>query len=196
MEQGVQSPSVSGDSTKYSIGGTQVYTDVLWNNHLIGDGSSQGLPDHDKKLVPTLHNFTYDVYFWADNVELSQALEFDINQFVDNKSFIFGHECRIAQGNVWAVWDNQNNTWVPTGKPCKPLSNSWNHLVIQVQRTSDDQLLYQTITLNGETQTLNWYLPPSEKNDWWGVTINYQEDGNFAQDPYDVFVDQLNFSYW
>jgi hypothetical protein len=43
---------------------------------------------------------------------------------------------------------------------------------------------------------LNWYLPPNQQNDWWGITINYQEDGNFAQDAYDVYLDQLNFSYW
>jgi hypothetical protein len=196
MAQGVNSPSVSGNSTKYSIGGTQVYTDVLWNNHLIGDFSSQGLPDSDKSLVPTLHNFIYDVQFFTADISKVQSLEFDINQFVNGKSFIFGHECNIAEGNVWAVWDNQNSKWVPTGKPCFPKSNSWNHVVIQVQRTSDGQLLYQTITLNGETQTLNWYLPPSDKADWYGITINYQQDGNFAQQPYDVFIDNLNFTYW
>src|SRR5947209_1079877 len=38
MYQGVKNPTVSGNSTQFNIGGTMVYTDVLWNNHLIGDG--------------------------------------------------------------------------------------------------------------------------------------------------------------
>src|SRR5579864_3491140 len=67
MYQGVKSPTLSGSSTQFNIGGTMIYTDVLWNNHLIGDLSSQGLPDSSHTLVPTLHNFTYDVYFFSSN---------------------------------------------------------------------------------------------------------------------------------
>src|SRR5215469_9473527 len=76
------SPSMDGMSTKTTYaGGTTQWADILWNNHLIGDFSSQGLPDTSKTLIPTLHNFTYDVYFWVGNTANSQALEFDINQF-------------------------------------------------------------------------------------------------------------------
>src|SRR5207253_5270544 len=46
---GVSSPSVSGSSTRHDIGGTTQYADVLWNNHLIGDFSSQGFPDFSKR---------------------------------------------------------------------------------------------------------------------------------------------------
>ena len=42
MYQDVKSPTLSGNSTQYNIGGTMDYSDVLWNNHLIGDFSSQG----------------------------------------------------------------------------------------------------------------------------------------------------------
>lgn len=41
-----------------------------------------------------------------------------------NMGFVFGHECRVATGNEWDVWDNQNARWVPTGIPCYPNSNS------------------------------------------------------------------------
>jgi hypothetical protein len=151
--QNVKSPSMSGESMEMSLGGSQGYGDGLWNNHLIGTESSQGLPDTNHTLVPTLHNFTYDVYFWAGDINLAQAVEFDINQFFNNQGFIWGHECRVAGGNEWDIWDNVNSTWVPTGISCHPNSNSWNHLTIQVQRTSSNQLLYQSITLNGKTGT-------------------------------------------
>ena len=195
MTQGVSSPSLSGQATEYYVGGSVPFSDALWNNHLIGPGSSQGMPDGNQTVVPSLHNFTYDVYFYGDNLGLSQALEFDINQFFGNMSFIFGHECRIATGNEWDVWDNQNARWTPTGIPCHPNSNGWNHLTIQVQRTSNNDLVYQSITLNGSTHTLNWTFPHGSSAGWYGLTINYQMDGNSKQDSYNVYLDNLTFTY-
>ena len=195
MYQGIKSPALSGNSTQFNIGGTMDYSDVLWNNHLIGDLSSQGLPDSNHTLVPTLHNFTYDVWFYSTNIGSAQAIEFDINQFFNGMGFTWGHECRIDGGNEWDVWDNTNDKWVPTGISCYPLQNAWNHVTIQVQRTTDNHLLYQSITLNGQTHTLNWTYSPYSAPGWWGITINYQMDGNYQQSPYTVYLDELNFTY-
>src|SRR6266702_1558240 len=174
----ISSPSKDGISTKSVYGGGTVqWGDVLWNNHIIGYFSSQGLLDSAHTLVPTLHNFTYDVYFWVKDASVSQALEFDINQFTGGLSFIWGHECRIAGGHEWDVYDNTHHKWVPTGVPCSPLSGAWNHLVINVQRTSSNQLLCRSITLNGNTATTNHYESPNTTS-WNGITINYQLDGN------------------
>lgn len=196
MTQNQSSPAKSGKSTKFHIGGTTAYADALWNNHLIGDFSSQGMPDSNHTLVPTLHNFTYDVWFYGSDLSKSQALEFDINQFFDGNGYIWGHECRIAGGNEWDTWDNVKAKWVATGVACNPLSNSWNHLTIQVQRTSDNKLLFQTITLNGKTDTLNITRDHGTAKGWYGVTINYQQDGNSKQQAYDIYLDWLNFTYW
>jgi len=192
---GISSPSLSGSSTKHHIGGTRPYSDVLWNNHIVGSFSSQGLPDYNHTLVPNLHNFVYDVYFYAKNISYSQALEFDINQFTGGQSFIWGHECRIAGGHEWDIYSNVYHKWVPTGVPCYPANNAWNHVVIQVQRTSGGRLLYKSITLNGQTATLNIYKYPTNTS-WSGVTINYQQDGNSSQQAYSIWLDKVNFSYW
>ena len=195
MNQGVSSPSVSGNATQFNIGGQTTFSDALWNNHLIGDYSSQGLPDSKESLNASLHNFTYDVYFYAKDISVSQGLEFDINQFVNGQSFIWGHECRIAGGHEWDIWDNQGQKWHPTGIACNPKSNTWNHVVIQVQRTSDDHLLFQSITLNGKTSTLNYKESPTSTG-WSGVTVNYQMDGDRNQTPYSIWLDKFNFIYW
>ena len=196
MTQGIGTPSKSGNATQFDIGGQTRFADVLWNNHLIGDFSSQGMPDSSRTLVPTLHNFTYDVWFYGTNLELSQALEFDINQFFGGTGYIWGHECRIAGGHEWDTWDNVNSKWVATGIACNPLSNAWNHVTIAVQRTSSNQLLFQSITFNGVTSALNITRPPGvAPASWYGVTINYQMDGNTTQQPYSVWLDQLSFSY-
>jgi hypothetical protein len=195
MAQGVRSPSLSGNAAAFNVGGSAPYSDALFNNHLIGDLSSQGMPDHDHTLVPTLHNFSYDVWFFGSNLGLSQALEFDLNQFFEGMGFIWGHECRIAGGNEWDIWDNQKAHWTPTGIPCYPKNNAWNHLTIKVQRTSNDELLYQSITLNGVTNTLNRTFGHGSAPGWYGVTLNYQQDGNNKQQSYDIYLDNLNFSY-
>jgi hypothetical protein len=194
MTQGIKSPSLSGNSAQMDVGGQTDYSDGLWNNHLIGDFSSQGLPDTNHLLIPNVHNFTYDVYFYATDLSSSQALEFDINQFVNGQSFIWGHECRIAGGNEWDIWDNQGQKWHPTGIACNPVNNSWNHLVIQAQRTSDNRLLFQSISLNGQTAILNYYETPTATT-WYGITINYQQDGNYKQQPYSIWLDKLIFTY-
>ena len=195
MGQNVSSPSISGSAAKFSIGGTSKYTDVLWNNHLVGDFSSHGKPDSDHSVAAGTHNFVYDVYFFGADLPVSQALEFDINLFVNGKSYIWGHECRIAGGHEWDIWDNQGTKWHATGVPCHPNNNAWNHLVLKAKRTSDDHLLFQSITLNGYTANLNYYESPTPTN-WHGITLNYQMDGNVSQQDYSFYLDRLNFSYW
>ena len=69
----------------------------------------------------------------------------------------------------------------------------WNHLILQVQRTSDGKLLFHSITLNGKTAVLDRYDSPDSRN-WYGVTVNYQIDGNSAGTPYTVYLDKLNFT--
>ncbi len=195
MQQGIGSPSMSGSATQFNIGGTGPYWDVLFFNHLIGPYSSQGMPDSNHTIVPTLHNFTYDAYFYGTDLNLSQVLEFDINQFFDNMGFIWGTQCRVAGGNGWDIWDNVNSHWVHTGFSCYPNSNAWNHVTIQVQRTSDNKLWYQTITLNGVTNNINQYYDPGSAPGWYGVTVNYQMDGNSKQSAYSTYLDNFSLTY-
>lgn len=196
MVKEVTSPSLSGSATQFDIGGNIPFSDILWNNHLIGDLSSQNLKDSKKTLVPSLHNFVYEAYFFGSDLSVSQALEFDINQFFNGKSFIWGHECRIGGGHEWDTWDNVKQHWVPSGIACNPKEDEWNHVVIEVQRTDDDRLLFQSITLNDQKSVLNRYDVPTARKDWYGVTINYQQDGNRDQAPYSIWLDKVNFTYW
>jgi hypothetical protein len=193
--QGIGNPSISGQASQYNMWGSGPYWDVLFNNHVVGDGSSQGLLDSNHTIVPNAHFFTYDVYFFGANLAASQAVEFDLNQFFDGMGFIWGHECRIAGGHQWDIWDNINQHWTPTGIPCYPNNNAWNHLTLKVQRTPDNKLLYQSITLNGTTYNLNRYFSPWTSHGWYGLTVNYQMDGDYKQTPYTIYLDQLTYSY-
>ena len=197
MAQHVQSPSLSGNATEFNVGGTTPYSDVLWSNPVIGQYSSQGLPDNNHTLLPTLHNFTYDAYFYGSNLGLTQVLEFDINMYMNGVGMIWGNQCRIAGGHQWDIWDNVSNQWVSTGVACNPIDNGWNHVTIQVQRESDNTLLFQSITLNGVTANINKTSAPfSVPGNWWGVTVNYQMDGNYQQASNNTYLDNFSLTYW
>jgi len=109
-------------------------------------------------------------------LQLAENLEFDIGQFFDNLGLMFGTQCQMVNGQVWGIWDNVNGRWVSTKAPCHPLNNSWNHLTIQFERTSSNDLMYKTITLNGVTSTINATYPPFSAPGWYGIVVNFQLD--------------------
>jgi hypothetical protein len=197
MTQGVSSPSLSGHATQFYLGGTTPYADVLFSNPLIGQGSTQGLPDSNHTLLPTLHNFTYDADFFTASLAVTQVLEFDVSMYFNGLSLIWGQQCRVAGGNEWDIWDNINAKWVPTGIGCNPVNNGWNHVTIQMQRESDNWLLFQSITLNGKTTPVNrYYQASTAPSGWWGVTVNYQMDGNKNMAGYSTYLDNFSLRYW
>jgi hypothetical protein len=196
MTQGIKSPSMSGKSTQFNLGGTTPYSDVLWSLPLLGQNSTQGLADSAHTLLPALHDFTYDAYFYPTNLGVTQVLEFDISMYFNGLGLVWGNQCRVLGGNQWDIWDNVNARWVPTGVACNPVNNSWNHVTIQGQRKSDNSLLFQSITLNGVTSSINQTYPPgSAPAGWWGVTVNYQMDGNSKQSANTTYLDNFSFTY-
>ena len=196
----VASTSLSGHATRFNLGGasgTAPYGDVLFSLPLIGQYSTQNLLDTSRTLMPTLHNFTYDAYFYVTNASITQVLEFDINMYMNSVGQIWGTQCNNLGGKVWDIWDDANAKWVSTGAACNLINGGWNHVTLQVQREANNSLLYQSITLNGVTTVLNktyppFYVPAS----WYGVTVNYQMDGNAKQTPYTTYLDNVSLTYW
>jgi hypothetical protein len=196
----VASPSLSGHATEFTLGGatgTAPWGDVLFSLPLIGQYSTQNLPDTNRTLMPALHNFTYDAYFYVTNAPVTQVLEFDISMYMNSVGQIWGNQCNNLGDKAWDIWDNANAKWVSTGAPCNLINGGWNHVTLQMQREADNSLLYQSITLNGVTIVLNksyapFYVPAS----WYGVTVNYQMDGNAKQTPYSTYLDNFSLTYW
>ncbi len=196
----VSTPSLSGHATQFSLGGpsgTAPWGDVLFSLPLLGHYSTQNLPDTGHKLLPNLHNFTYDADFYVTNASVTQVLEFDINMYMNGTGMIWGTQCNNLGGNVWDIWDNANAKWVSTGVACNLKNGAWNHVILQMQRETNNTLLYQSITLNGLTANINkTYTPFSVPVSWWGVTVNYQMDGNSKQAAHSTYLDNFSFTYW
>ncbi len=197
MTQGVLTPSVTGNATRFDIGGTTPYADVLWSNPVIGQFSTQGLPDTDHSLLPTVHNFIYDADFYVTDASVTQVLEFDISMYMNGAGMIWGNQCNNLGDKDWDIWDNVNAKWVSAGVPCNLIDKGWNHVTIQVQREADNTLLFQSITLNGSTANINkTYAPFTVPAGWWGITVNYQMDGDHNQAAYTTYLDNFSLTYW
>lgn len=181
MTQHIHSPSLTNNSTKYSLGGNSPYHDAIWWKQL---GTNSGAT-----------HFTYDLYFYLTAPGAAQALEFDMNQSVSGRKFIFGTECNIRGAHQWDVWDTAGGRWVHTGIACStPPAYQWNHLVLQFQRVGN-QTKFISVTLNGHLNYINrtfntFGVNASELN------AAVQLDGDYNQQNYSMWVDKMTVTAW
>ena len=188
MTQHVSSPSMTGNASQFWIGGSTPYSDVLWWRTLVGAS--------DLTANQNAHHFVYDLYYYMDNPGAAQVIEFDIDQYVNGRSLIFGSQCDYRGDGNWDVWDNVNSHWISTGISCgTPVAYTWTHAVLEVERTPDNRLHYISLTLNGNKHYLDWYYDSTASN-WNGIDINYQMDGNYQQENYSTWVDNMTLSIW
>ncbi len=173
------SPSLDGSSAHFYLGGKS-YADALWWKEL-GANSS-------------VANFTYDLYFYVQNPSVGQALEFDVNQSVNGRKYIFGTECDTRYGHVWKVWNTAGHYWVNTNQPCYPAAYHWNHLTIQLQRAGS-QTHFISITLNGATRYINKYFS-SVSHSGSELNVAFQMDLNSSGQGYSVWSDEMKLVTW
>jgi len=191
----VADPSLSGNATMFELNPASPYADALFSAQLIGQNSPQ-IPDASHTLLPSIHNFIYDSYFYVTKDSITQVLEFDISMYMNGAGMVWGTQCNHLGDGDWDVWDNVNSRWVSAGVPCK-FVNGWNHVTLNLQRGSDNSLVYQSIALNETTYALNKTYPPAVADKgWWGVTANYQMDANAAFTANTTYVDNFSVTYW
>jgi hypothetical protein len=188
MVQGVSSPSLSGLSTQFWIGGTTPYSNALWWKTVVGADQTE--------INEKTHHFVLELDFYLDNPNAAESLEWDVNQFVDGHSLIFGSQCSYRSRATWDVWDNVNSHWVSTGVACPaPEANTWNHVRLEFERTSDNQVHYIAMTMNGKRHLLDWYYD-STPTAWNGFDVNVQLDGDFQQERYSEWIENMTLTYW
>jgi hypothetical protein len=196
MQQRVSSPSISGNAAEFQTSGTAPYGVALFYNAIIGQGSTQSLPDANHVLLPAIHNFIYDTEVYVTDPTVTQALEFDVAMYQGGAGMQFEIQCNHLGQGEWDVLDDAHTAWTPTVAPCVLLSG-WNHLTFQVQRGAGNTLLYQTITMNGTVFNINKTIQPmSVPANWYGITVNYQMDGDYKQSSNITYLDNLSLTYW
>lgn len=182
MQQGISSPSLDGKSVQFNVGGSSPYGAALWWKQLGGNSS--------------VSNFVYDVYFYLKNPSASQALEFDLNQSQNGKKWIFGTQCDYKDHKDWDVWDSYNHAWIKTGIPCTaPQAYTWNHLVLEFQRTSDGKAKFIAVTLNGTKSYINKTFSPQGSSAY-ELNVAFQMDMNGSATDYSTWLDKVKLSAW
>jgi hypothetical protein len=183
MSQGISSPSLSGDSSRFQLlSGTQPFGGALWFKFL---GSFDGAS-----------HFVYDLFFYVDNASTAQALEFNVSQSANGSRYNFATQCLLVGQQVWNVWDPVGNKWVASGVPCaQPVANTWNHLTWEFVRDSAGNAVFTAVTLNGNRGVVNLTMPHVADNQS-GVDVAFQSDANLAATPYSVWLDKVSLTYW
>ena len=179
LTQNQSSPSMDGKSAKFSMGGPTQYSNMLYFNPIAGGNN--------------VSHFTYDLYFYIDNPNASQALEFDLNQTFGGNRWVWGSECNFNGSGKWDIWDDVNG-WKPTIYDCKPFpANTWIHLVWNVERVGN-QVHYISLTVGDQTYNVDTYYP--NQPDWTleEIDVAFQMDGNSRQEPYNVWLDQVKLT--
>jgi hypothetical protein len=177
LAQDQSAPSLDGSAAKFTLGGTQDYSNELYWIPL-GGGNN-------------VSNFTYDLWFYVNPGNAPQALEFDVNQSFGGTRWTWGSECDFNQTGRWNIWNPLTGTWMPTYVNCYHFpSQTWIHLVWTLERVGN-QVHYITLSLDGTDYPIDTYYP-AETN-WYqeGIDIAFQMDGNYEQQPYDVWLDEV-----
>ena len=182
MTQWLSNPSMDGSSATFWIGGSTPYSAALWW----------------KQLGPNKNatNFVYDLYFYMTAPNYSQALEFDVNQSVGGKKYIFGTQCNYRGTGQWDVWDGIAQAWRATGVACAvPSAYQWHHLVWEFSRDNSGHVNFIAVTLDGVKKYINrtYSMGPSAVDE---INVAFQMDGDHAQHAYQTWLDQVKLTYW
>ncbi|HYG98096.1 MAG TPA: Ig-like domain-containing protein [Terriglobales bacterium] len=174
----VRSPSMDGASAKFVNAGVVSYSNAIWWKQVGARDSST--------------HFIYDLYFYIKDVGASQALEFDVNQSVGGRRYIFGTECGVSYNRQWSVWGN--NRWNPTGIGCSITPYTWNHLVEESYR-ANGRVHIVSITLNGKKHYVNrsYDSIPSGARD---LNVAFQMDQTAAHRAYGAWLDKVTLKHW
>ncbi len=179
MTENQTSPAMDGNSAKFSMGGPTPYSNMLYFNPVAGGNN--------------VSHFTYDLYFYIDNPLASQALEFDINQTFGGNRWVWGSECNFNGSGKWDIWDDVNG-WTPTTYDCTPFpANTWIHLVWNVERVGN-QVHYISLTVGDQTYNVDTYFQNQPNWTLEEIDVAFQMDGNYKQEPYNVWLDKVTLT--
>jgi hypothetical protein len=173
-------PSLDGSAAKFSLAGSHDYSNELYWIPL-GGGNS-------------VSHFTYDLWFYVDPGNAPQSLEFDVNQTFGGTRWTWGTQCDFNQTHRWDIWDPLHEVWMPTSVPCDHFnSNTWIHLVWNFERVGN-QVHYINLSVADNNHDVDTYY--SAQPNWYQeeIDVAFQMDGNYEQQPYNVWLDEVNLS--
>jgi hypothetical protein len=182
MAQFQTSPSLDGASTDFFLGGTTSYAAALWWRQL--------------GAIDSATHFVYDTNFYFTDPTAPQALEFDVNQSVNGKKYIFGTECDFHGNQTWRVWDTSLH-WQDTGVSCVAAQTAkvWHSLRWEFERTSGGHMHYIAVTVDGVRRSVERFYNP-QASSVRELNVAFQMDGDKTMTDYHVWLDKVKLSAW
>ena len=104
MVRGIRTPSLDGNSTRFSLGGTTPWSHALFYRTMSTNS--------------TATNFVYDVHYYYKSASGSAGMEFSVSQRKGYKWYRWDTQCSYVYGN-WRLWDSKYGRWVNTSIPCR-----------------------------------------------------------------------------
>jgi hypothetical protein len=182
MAQFQTAPSLDGSSAEFFLGGSTPYAAALWWKQL--------------GPIDAATHFVYEMNYYLTDATAPQALEFDANQSVNGKKYIFGTECDFHGAKTWRIWDYTLH-WQDTGVSCTAAQTAkvWHSLRWEFERTSGGHTHFIAVTVDGVRRVINRYYNP-QPSSVRELNVAFQMDGNSTMTDYHVWVDKIKFSAW
>jgi len=182
MAQFQTSPSLDGASAEFFVGGSTPYAAALWWKQL--------------GPIDSVTHFVYDMNFYLTDSTAPQALEFDVNQSVNGKKYIFGTECDFHGNQTWQVWDSSLH-WQDTGGSCAAAHSAkvWHSLRWEFERTSGGHTHFIAVTVDGVRKSVDRFYNP-QASSVRELNLAFQMDGNSTMTDYKVWLDKVKLSVW
>ena len=134
--------------------------------------------------------------FYLTAPQYSEALEFDVNQTVNSRRFVFGTQCGVNYDHQWDVWDTAGGHWMPTGIPCSiPTAFQWHHLTWEFYRDSS-MIHFVAVTVDGVKHYANVAYSSTAWSNSPELNVAFQMDGDSSMHAYSVWLDNVTLSYW
>ena len=183
MAQFQSTPSRDGSSSEFYVSATQPYSDVLFWNKL--------------GALSSATQFTWDFWVYLDQPSLNaEALEYDMFQLAGGVEYMFGSQCSYGTG-YWDVWNQSTGKWVQTPLACEQFSTeSWHHIVWRYHRTSDQNMHFDSLTLDGVQHNLNLTEPSGPLPSGWtdNVGVQWQLDTGTSPLAFHEWIDNVTLT--
>jgi hypothetical protein len=172
-------PSLDGDSSKFSIAALDPYANAYW-----------WYVDSPTYASSTHVAYEFELYIPSAARDASQAVEFEFQQSSGGMTYNFAWQANFG-GGYWRNFDYVSKAWVATTVSLSELTPDTWHLV-RVEGTRTDSTLTNTsITIDGNTHTVNSQFAAANTGFSDKFTNAFQLDSDKNMDPYSVYVDKM-----
>lgn len=187
--------SLDGSSLQCSIMGGAPYSNIHCYRNLLPEPQAGGFTLTIPFLFTSTQSAGIGVCNGPDSVV--QALEFTMSKWRQG----IRHEFALQWQNVgpgapqWRYWDpHQPESWVAFNPqlPTCLATGQW-HTLILTGEISQGRVHYQSFTIDQQSHNLDLFTLPACEVGADRLAVAIQLDGNFQEDPYSVFIDQVSF---